>query len=190
MTAECHNCGTAIADDDLTYRVLYGRLEDAAVGNISEKLAGRAGEELDPGARDRYWCFDCHKQERQADRAAHYRYESATTLWNVLEAADGALVADSKAITVGGRGWFRVVDGMTQARHSVTVRGDEDDDWDIGFETKPTQDFDDADFIDLFGGAADDRRLALLRPVDETPFVAGQNETLDGFDAGREAESR
>ena len=66
----------------------------------------------------------------------------------------------------------------------------EDDDWDIGFETKPTQDFDDADFIDLFGGAADDRRLALLRPVDETPFVAGQNETLDGFDAGREAESR
>ena len=69
MTAECYNCGTTIEDDDLTYRVLYGRLEDAGVGNISEKLAGRAGEELDPGARERYWCFDCHKQERQADRA-------------------------------------------------------------------------------------------------------------------------
>lgn len=186
MTVECHHCGSTIEDDDLAYRVVYGRLTDVRADNISDKQIAHADEELDPGARERYWCFDCHKHERQSDRAAHYRYENATALWHVLEAADGALVADSKAITVGGRGWFRVVDGVTQARHGVRVPGDEDDDWGIRFETKPTQDFDDADFIDLFGGVDDDRRLALLRPVDETPFVAGQNETLGGFDAGWE----
>ena len=183
LERECRHCGTAIEDDDLTFRVVYGYLSEVREDNISEKQVGHVGEELDPGADERYWCFSCFKREREADRAAHYHYEDAAELWDILEAADGSLVADARPLTVGGRGWFRVVDGSVQARHSVHVHGGEDDDWDIGFDTEPTEGFDTADFGDFFESAEEDRRLVLLKPVDETPFIAGQNRTL-GVDYG------
>lgn len=176
--AECRHCETILSGDDLTYRVLYGRFHHAAKGVVSEKQIAGPGEELDPGADERYFCFDCYKQEFDREKAAHFRYESPDELWSILEAADGRLVADAKPMTVGGRGWFRVVDGQLQARHSVMIEGDADDDWDIGFETEPTSGFDEDDFYDFFDGDSE-RRLVYLKPLEETPLVAGMNRTLN-----------
>lgn len=174
---ECRYCGTTLEGDDLTYRVLYGRFHHANGGVVSEKQVARPGEELDPGADERYYCFDCYKEEHDRAKGAHYEYESAEELWSILEAADGRLVADAKPMTVGGRGWFRVVDGVVEARHSVMVRGGETDDWDVGFETEPTPNFDEEDFHEFFSGGKE-IRLVYLKSVDETPFVAGMNRTL------------
>jgi len=175
--AECKLCETTLTGDDLTYRVLYGRFEHAAAGNISEKLVAHAGEELDPGADERWYCFDCYKSEFARENGAHFDYDSADQLFNILDASDGQLVADAKVMTIGGRGWLRVVDGEVQARHSVAVAGDADDEYDVKFETEPTPDYDRDDFDELFADAGD-RGLVFLKPVSETPFVAGMNRTL------------
>lgn len=181
---ECRYCEKTLEDDDLVYRVLYGRLHYAREGVVSGKLAGTVDEELEPGTDERYWCFGCYKEHRDRERGAHYHYTDADELWAILEAANGRLVADAKAMSVGGRGWFRVVDGDVEARHSVMIRGGEDDDWDVGFETEPTPDFGPDDFGEFFGDEPLDdpddaiRRLVFLKPVSETPFVAGMNRTL------------
>lgn len=180
-SAECRYCGTDLSGDDPTYRVLYGKFEHVSAGVVSDKLIAGPGEELDPGADERYYCLDCYKREHDREHGAHYEYESAAELWSILEAADGRLVADAKRLTVGGRGWFRVVDGEVEARHSVVLEGDGD--YDIKFETEPTPDFDSDEFDDFFGGIPEDRRLVYLKPADETPFVAGMNRTL-GVDYG------
>lgn len=180
--AACERCDTTLSDDDLTYRVLYGRFHHAAAGAVSEKQVAHAGEDLDPGADERWYCFDCYKEYYDRDKGAHFNYESAAQLFAILDASGGQLVADAKAMTVGGRGWFRVVDGTVQARHSVAVAGDETDDYDVKFETEPTPDFDREDFDEFFADRGD-RGLVILKPVSETPFVAGMNRTL-GVDYG------
>lgn len=176
-SAECKHCGMTLSGDDLTYRVLYGRFEHATEGVVSEKHVARPGEEIEPGADERYYCFDCYKSEFDREKGAHFEYESSDELWSILEAADGRLVADAKPMTVGGRGWFRVVGGEVQARHSVVVQGNEDDDWDIGFDSEPTPEFEKEDFHEFFGGGKE-IQLVYLKSVDETPFVAGMNRTL------------
>lgn len=175
--AECRYCGTTLSGDDLTYRVLYGRFHHTHDGVVSEKQVAGPGEELDPGADERYICFDCYKDEHDRAKGAHFEYEDADELWSILAAADGRLVADAMPMTIGGRGWFRVVDGAVEARHSVMVEGGENDDWDVGFDTEPTPDFEEADFYEFFGGDKE-IRLVYLKAVDETPFVAGMNRTL------------
>lgn len=176
-TEQCDICETTLSGDDCTYRVLYGKFEHAKEGVVSDKLVAHAGEELDPGTDERYYCLDCYKEEYDREKGAHYEYESADGLWSILAASNGRLVADAKPMTVGGRGWFRVVDGKVQARHSVMIRGDESDDYDIRFETEPSPDFAKEDFDEFFG-EAEMIRLVYLKPVDETPFVAGMNRTL------------
>ncbi|QCC57234.1 hypothetical protein [Natrinema thermotolerans] len=186
-TAECKRCETALSGEDLTYRVLYGTFEQTHDGVVSDKLVAGPGETIDPGADERYYCFDCYKQAFARESGAHFEYESPDELWAILEASNGRLVADAKPMTVGGRQWVRVVDGEVEARHSVRIQGGEDDDWDIGFETEPTPDFDKDRFEDFF--AADrEIRLVYLKPVGETPLVAGQNRTL-GAVRGTEGEN-
>lgn len=175
---ECKRCETTLSGDDLTYRVLYGKYEHTAAGDISDKLQAGPGEEIEPGADERWYCFDCYKEHFAREKGAHFQYESAVELWAILEAADGRLVADAMPLTVGGRGWFRVVDGEVQVRHSVAVKGGPDDDWDIGFDTEPSPDWDKDETMEFFDRVQEDRRLVYLKPVDETPFVAGMNRTL------------
>lgn len=173
----CEYCETELEADDSTYRVLYGRLTHVRDGVISEKLVAGPGEEIDPGADERYYCLNCYKREHDRAKGAHFTYESADELFDILAASNGRLVADARPMTVGGRGWFRVVDGEVQARHSVMIRGDEDDEYDIKFETEPSPDFDRDEFDEFFDGAKE-IRLVYLKSVDETPFVAGMNRTL------------
>jgi len=180
MSDECRHCGVTIEDDDPAYRVVYGRLSDVRSDNISDRQIAGPNEEVDPGADERYWCFGCYKSERAREKGAHYHYDDADELWAILEAADGALVADGKPMTIGGRGWFRVVDGAVQARHLRRYR---DNNGEIQVDTAPTEGFDTAEFGEFFDEASE-IRLVYLKPVDETPFVAGQNHTLGG-DCGR-----
>lgn len=177
QSATCRHCETELSGDDPTYRVLYGRFHHASEGVVSEKLVGDLGEELDPGADERWYCLDCYQSEFDRAKGAHFEFESAEELWSILDAADGRLVADAKPMTVGGRGWFRVVDGEVQARHAVRVKGGPDDDFDIGFDTEPTPDFGREEFDEFFDGDAE-FRLIYLQPVGETPFVSGMNRTL------------
>ncbi|MFC6764564.1 hypothetical protein [Natrinema soli] len=126
-SAECRHCETTLTGDDLTYRVLYGNIEHAHDDVVSEKQVAGPGEEIEPGTDERYYCFDCYKAEYDREKGAHFEYESADELWAILEASNGRLVADSKPMTIGGRGWFRVVDGEVEARHSVMVRGGDEE---------------------------------------------------------------
>lgn len=174
-TEQCRYCETDLSGDDATYRVLYGRFDHAHDGVVIDKLVAGPNEELEPGTDERYYCLECYKEHHDREKGAHFEYNTAAELWSILEAADGRLVADAKPMTIGGRGWFRVVNGDLEARHSVMVQGGEDDDWDIGFETEPTRDFGKADFFD----GAEKIQLVYLKPVDETPLVAGMNRTLD-----------
>jgi hypothetical protein len=176
-SAECRTCGDTLSGDDTTYRVLYGSFEDVQTENVSEKLIAGPNEELDPGCDERHYCFDCYKKEFDREKAAHFEYETPDQLWDILDGSNGELVADAKPMTVGGRGWFRVVDGEVQARHSVMVEGGENDDYDVGFDTEPTPDVDREEFENFF---SPDRkiRLVLLKPLEETPLVAGMNHTL------------
>lgn len=176
-SGECKCCDTTLTGDDLTYRVLYGKFHQARDGVVSEKQIAGPNEELDPGVDERYYCFDCYKEKYDRENGAHYRYDTADELWDILAAADGRLIADAKPMTVGGRGWFRIVDGEVEARYSVRVEGGEDDDWDVGFDTEPNGDFDEDDFYEFFSDNGD-MQLVYLKPVDETPFVAGMNRTL------------
>lgn len=182
QSVECRYCETTLSGDDATYRVLYGRFEHVHEGVISEKLVAGPGEKVEPGADERHYCLDCYTEEHDREKGAHFEYESADELWSILDSANGRLVADARPMTVGGRGWFRVVDGEVQARHSVMVSGDEDDDYDIRFETEPSPDFDREEFDEFFDGEKE-IRLIYLKEVTETPFVAGMNRTL-GADYG------
>lgn len=157
--------------------MLYGRFEHTRDAVISEKLVADAPETIDPGADERYYCLDCYSEEHNREKGAHYKYESADELWDILAASNGRLVADAKPMTVGGRGWFRVVDDTVQARHSVMVQGDTEDNYNIKFDTEPTSDFDRTDFNEFFN-AANELRLVYLKPLTETPFIAGMNRTL------------
>lgn len=177
-SAECKRCETTLSGDDLTYRVLYGKYEHTASGTVSDKQVAGPGEEIEPGADERWFCFDCYKEQYARENGAHFEYETAEELWGILAAADGRLVADAMPLTIGGRGWFRVVDGAVQVRHAVRVKGGPDDDWDIGFDTEPSPDWDKAETIKFFDRVEEDRRLVYLKPVDITPFVAGMNRTL------------
>ena len=178
----CHYCETELSGDDLTYRVLYGKYHEARDGVVSEKLAGRAGEELDPGTDERYYCLSCYKEHHDREKGAYFHHQGPEEMWSILKAADGRLVADTLFMTIGGRGWIRVVDGEVQARHSVRVRGGDDVDWDLGFETEPTPEFDSDRFEELFTLPGDRDRgehpPVLLKPAHETPFTAGMNRTL------------
>ncbi|MFC6720938.1 hypothetical protein ACFQGT_00120 [Natrialbaceae archaeon GCM10025810] len=177
LSAECRYCERTLSGDDLTYRVLYGRFEHAHDGLVSDKHVAGPGEELEPGADERYYCFDCYRERHDREPGAHFEYESAGELWAILEASNGRLVVDAKPLTVGGRLWVRVVDGEPEARHSVMVQGGEDDEWDIGFETEPTPEFDEEEFYEFFDSAGK-IRLVFLKSVGETPLVAGKNRTL------------
>ena len=177
MCEQCKICEKELDESDTVYRVLYGKYEHAKNGNVSQKQIAHGDEDLEPGVDERWYCFECYKNEFDRENGAHYTYRNANELYKILNASDGHLVADAKPLTIGGRAWVRVVDGVPQARHAIRIAGDENDDYDIKFATEPTEDFDRSRFDELFN-APEDRRLAILKPVDETPFVAGMNRTL------------
>lgn len=174
--SSCVSCDDDLESDDLSYRVVYGRFKHVRDDTIATSQNVRVYDEKQ-GANEKYYCFDCYREEFFREKAAHFEYETPEELWSILEASDGRLVCDAKPMTVGGRGWFRVVDGNLEARHSVHVYGDEDDDWDIGFETEPTPNFGEEEFMEFFD---EDRefKLVYLKPLEETPLVAGMNRTL------------
>jgi hypothetical protein len=139
---------------------MYGKVEET-------KSYGIRFKESESGHYPKLFCMRCWGRVRGRDAAAYYTPDDADQLWAVLTAANGTLVADLKALTIGGRGWVRIVDGAVEARHSVREKGD---DGVIRFTTEPSEEFTRERFDELLDQPRD-RRLVLLRPVSETPFA-------------------
>jgi hypothetical protein len=130
------------------------------------------GSEFDGDPMEDYWCRECYREHRKREAAAHYEIDDHERLWAILEAADGELVADTYPLTVGGRGYVRVVDGEPQAMRIATRRKE---DRVVTFEAEPIADYDREAFEGLFSvdgdGDEDPPRIVYLKPADETPFA-------------------
>lgn len=133
-----------------------------------------------------HYCPACWQHEFAREAAAHYEVTDAERFWDILEAADGRLVADCKPMFVGGRPWIRVVDGRLQVLGAHMYRGDEP-----GAIESRVERHEDADrewFDDVFADVGEHREppaLALLKPEEETPFdryeaLHPHQTTLDG----------
>lgn len=159
---ECSSCDEDIQDRSLARRVQYGFWDHET-------------QNFENGALQRHYCEACWREEFGRDIAAHYEVQSAQRLWDVLEAADGRLVADLRPIFVSGRPWIRVQDGELQALNSTVVDSDQEADPPIiefGVEVVDA----DREWFDRTFRAErelpDDEMptIALLKPTDETPF--------------------
>ena len=152
---QCAECGEYI--DDWAVRVLKGYW---------------TGSEFDGDPLEDYYCRDCYREHYSREAAAHYEIDDHERLWDILEAADGELVADTYPLTIGGRGYVRVVDGEPQAMRIATRQKE---DRVIAFEAEPIDDYDRAAFEGLFSveddGDEDPPRIVFLKPADETPFA-------------------
>lgn len=159
---ECNNCDEQIPERSLARRVQYGFWDPEA-------------QNFENGALQRQYCEACWNQEFDRDIAAHYEVQSAQRLWDVLEAADGRLVADLRPIFVGGRPWIRVQDGELQALRSTVVDSDRLADPPVIEFGVEVADYDREWFDRTFRAERelpDDEMptIALLKPADETPF--------------------
>lgn len=123
----------------------------------------------------RPFCESCYREHMDRTVGAHWRVEDGETLWDVLEASQGELVADLKPCFVGGRPFVRVVDGELRGITMQHYPLPEDHEADIGF--KPER-LDDVDREWLTGIIDEDAALpdsefptiAIIRPIEETPF--------------------
>jgi len=158
-------------------------LEDAE-GNIRSVRWGFWDAEkqwFERSAQQDYYCRTCWYENYDREKAAHWEVEDAQKLWDVLEAANGELVADLKPIFIGGRPWIRVVDGELQGvgahlyddgtnEKGQRVLKNEIEEHDIDREW-----FDETFRADQ--ELPDDAMptIALLKPADETPFEEYEN---------------
>lgn len=156
----CVKCHEEFSPGDHVYREVFGKVGRLTDHGVVYSTTG--------GVPVRHFCHGCWNEHRGRDKAAHYDVTDGDRLWNILEAADGDLVADMRPMLLGGRGWIRVVDGDVEARYTITKQTA---DGKIAFDTELDEDFD----VDDFGRYFDDpgeRTRVLLRPVDETPFAS------------------
>lgn len=160
---DCEECGDVI-EGDLKWTVRWG------FWNVE-------AQSFEKNAREEHYCQSCWQQEYKREAAAHYEVTDAEKLWNILEAADGDLVADLRPIFVGGRPFIRVVDGELQALGS-TVHAEEYDGGEtrlVKFGSKRVE-VDREWFDETFRAdqeLPDDAHptIALLKPAEETPFA-------------------
>ncbi|WP_254810637.1 hypothetical protein [Natronosalvus amylolyticus] len=150
--SECHHCGAT--REGHSYLVLYGDWNPERDGFSRAPIAEPV-------------CRSCWREDYQRTVGAHWEVDDADTLWNVLEASNGELVADLYGLFVGGRPYVRVVDGELQC---------------LGIKTKANReaqvlrvvpkfiDVDRAWFDELFNADSDRPTIAIIRPVEETPF--------------------
>jgi hypothetical protein len=96
--------------------------------------------------------------------------EDAQTLWNLLNASEGTLVADCKPVYIGGRPYIRVVDDFVQVLHYRQTHDNVDDVVRIRSELVQT-DMSRDEFMNAFTQHDDERPVMVyLRPASETPF--------------------
>lgn len=157
----CKECGDVIdGKNELKRTVIWG-FWDADAQNYANTT------------QQEHYCQHCWSKEFKRDAAAHYEVTDAQQFWNLLEAANGTLVADLRPIFVGGRPWIRVVDGDLQAMRATVDAHDESRV--IEFGTTEV-DVDREWFDETFRADQDlpdsaHPTIALLKPADETPFA-------------------
>jgi len=157
---ECDECGDPLETQQDNVRGVRWGFWDAARQNF------------DGSPHQEWYCAECWRKEFKRDAAAHYEVEDKERFWDILEAADGELVADLRPMFVGGRAWIRVRNGDLEGMRVRTraheesrvisfdsVRFDANRDW----------------FGETFSGVEDNDdgppAIALLKPADETPFA-------------------
>jgi hypothetical protein len=152
---KCRECGEHITDWAVFVRKGYW-----------------TGSEFDDTPLENYWCKDCYHQHRQRESAARYEITDHDQLWDILNAANGDLVADTYPLTVGSRGFVRIVDGELQALKVKLVPKEPEV---IQSEIEVVDTFDQEAFESLFSVAGDrdddPPRIVYLKPSDETPFA-------------------
>lgn len=156
----CYRCHEPLEPGAYAYRESYSDIAEVTDHGIVYDSTG--------GIVVRHWCQDCWNDERGHEPATLYDVEDGDRLWEILAASEGRLVADTLPFTVGGRGWFRVVDGAVEARHAV--REPLEDEAGFRHTTERTADFDAADFGRMFDDPGDIVRV-YLRPLEDSPFA-------------------
>ncbi|WP_302083627.1 hypothetical protein [Salinibaculum rarum] len=143
------------------------------VRNVRWGFWDAAAQNFDSAPRQEWYCAECWREQFKRDTAAHYEIEDGDQFWDILDAADGRLVADLSAIFVGGRPWIRVRNGELEGMR-VRTRGHEESKV-VSFDTvrfDPDKEWFNNTFSDV--SSADEGgppAIALLKPADETPFV-------------------
>lgn len=174
---QCDECGDALGGTDrLPRTVRWGFWDDET-------------QTYGKNSNLEHYCDSCWRREFKRDKAAHYEVTDAQQFWDILEAADGDLVADLRPIFVGGRPWIRVVDGDLQAMRATTERRQVGGEIIIEFGAEET-DVDREWFDETFHAdqeLPDRPTIALLKPAGETPFgdfetVPDDQQTLDEVD--------
>lgn len=161
---ECHRCG-----DKLDGRVKVKRFGeyDARTQNFDHT----------GGVIEHWYCDDCWQDHEAREPAAVFHPHSAEQLRAILDAADGALVADFVHYFVGSRPCVRVVNGELEG---ATVRPEFDEQEtphgvriSVRFTAEPF-DIGDGWIEDALGQRHElpESMPVLLKPVDETPFAA------------------
>jgi len=114
-------------------------------------------------------CQDCWQERYNRVAGAYWEVEDADTLWNVLEASRGSLVANLVHLFVGSRPFVRVVDDELRGMKIQPYHDEADD---VLRFTEERIDVDREWFDDLFAGERGSPydTIAIIRPVEETPF--------------------
>jgi len=155
----CFGCRESFDAEQHAYREVFGEVAEVTEHGL---VFGTTG-----GVVVRHWCRECWNERRGREKAAHYKVTDGDRLWDILEAAQGDLVADLLPMLPGGRAWVRVTEDGVEARHTTHERTD---DGKIQTDTEPSEDFDVAKFGEFFDDPTDRTRV-LLKPVEETPFA-------------------
>lgn len=157
--ATCSECGEVIeSEQDNTRVVRWGFWDEE-----KQWFQGSAHQE--------HYCPACWRYEFAREAAAHYEVTDVDRFWDILEAANGQLVADCKPMFISGRPWLRVVDGDLQVLGAHMYRGDQPDV--VKSRVERHEDVDREWFNDTFADVVEGSNppaVALLKPAEETPF--------------------
>lgn len=156
---ECHRCGDTITEWCETRRFGFWDTEKQHYESH--------------GGIEHHYCRACWQEREGRTNGAHYFPESSEELWDVLEAADGDLVAI--LCWWSGRPAIRVVDGDVEAAVTKPNHGGTTDDGTpiLNFESEYIDDFDEEQFHeDADPPDTEGLNLVLLRNPEQTPFAA------------------
>lgn len=154
----CDECDETIEDGDLKRTVKWSFWD-------------YEHQNFDGPPREEHYCEDCWRERFAAPNAARYNVEDAETLWNLLNASEGTLVADCKPVYVGGRPYIRVVDDFVQVLHFRQTHDNVDGVVRLRSELVQT-DMSREEFMTAFSPQEDGPQVRVyIRPADETPFA-------------------
>jgi hypothetical protein len=131
------------------------------------------------GGIEDHYCRECWDDDFGRANGAHYQPESTEALFDVLDAADGALAG---VLTWwSGKPAVRVVDGEPEAAVTKPKHGGYSDDGTpiLRFEAERMADFDREEFDDV-ADVPDDMGLVLLLDPDRTAFGSLDGGESDG----------